>query len=504
MRKIREMLRLRYEEGMSIRKIARSQSISHSTALELFYRFEASPYAWPLPLDVDDAALERVLYPPPVQSEVKDAIDPAWVHRELKKKNVTLALLWEEYLQTHANPYSYSRFCEIYRKWAANHEVTAPQHHKAGEKVFIDFAGPTVPIIDSAENETLQAQIFVAVLGASNYTYVEACKSQDVPSVIQAVCHTLEYFGGVPEVIVPDNLKAAVIKPSRYEAELQSAFEQMAEHYRLVVLPARPYHAKDKPKVEKGVQDTEHRILGSLRHRVFFSLAELNAVLWEWLETWNRRPFQKMEGSRRSHFETIDQPALRPLPQERFVLAKWTVAKLHPNCHVQVDRSFYSAPYQLVGQRLEVRVTDHMVDLFHKGTCIASHVRSFRPGSYTTKESHLHPRHQAVRNWSPDYFLAWATTIGPQTERLIEGILASRAHMEQAYRACRGIMDLARRYSPTRVEAAATRAVQFQAFTYKSMRSILEKGLDRLPVKPVHVIPLQSHENLRGAHYFES
>lgn len=503
MRKIREMLRLRYEEGMSVRKVARSLSVSHSTVIELFHRFEASCWTWPLPPEVDDAALERVLYPPPVQAEMKDSIDLQWVHRELRKKNVTLALLWEEYLREHDNPYSYSRFCEIYREWAQALDVTAPQHHKAGEKVFIDFAGPTVPLFDSSTGETQDAQIFVAVLGASNYTYVEACKSQDVPSLIQAVCNTLEYFGGVPEVIVPDNLKAAVNKASRFEAELQSSFEQLAEHYRLVVLPARPRRPKDKAPAEKGVQDIENRILGRIRDRVFFSLGELNEVLWDLLEEWNHKPFQKMEGSRRSHFESIDQPALRPLPKERFVLAKWTKAKLHPNCHVQVDRSFYSAPYQLVGKQLDIRVTDHMVDIFHKGTCVASHVRRFKPGSYATEPKHLHPRHQAVRSWSPEFFIGWADNIGPQTKALVEGILASRAHPEQAYRACRGIMDLAKRYSSARLEAAAERAVQYQAFSYKSVRSILEKGLDRVETETAKVIPLQNHENLRGPKYYE-
>lgn len=502
MRKIREMLRLRYEEGMSARKIARSQSVSHSTILELLHRFEASKWNWPLPEETDDSRLEEALYPPPVQTEPRDEVDLEWVHRELRKKNVTLALLWEEYLQSHTKPYSYSRFCEIYREWASSREATAPQIHKAGEKVFVDYAGPTVPIVD-ASGDDQEAQIFVAVLGASNYTYVEACKSQDVGSFIQAVCNALEYFGGVPEVIVPDNLKAAVIKPSRFEAELQSSFEQVAEHYRLVVLPARPRRPKDKSPVEKGVQDIENRILGKIRNRVFFDFNELNEVLWELLEEWNDRPFQKMEGSRRSHFESIDQPVLRPLPKERFVLAKWTVAKLHPNCHVQVDRSFYSAPYQLIGKQLDVRLTDHMVDIFHKGTYVASHARKFQRGSYATQEQHLPPNHRAVRGWNPGFFAHWGETIGPQTKALIEGILASKAHPEQAYRSCRGVMDLAKRYSPERLEAAAARAVAYQAFAYKSVHSILEKGLDRVQAEQAKVIPLQVHENLRGPKYYE-
>ncbi|WP_051663133.1 IS21 family transposase [Alicyclobacillus macrosporangiidus] len=425
MRRIREILRLRYEEGMSARKIARCFAVSHSTVLELLRRFDESEWSWPLPDTMDDSTLENVLYPQPVSNETKDPVDFARVHAELRKKNVTLMLLWEEYRQSSSNPYGYSRFCESYREWAAAHEVTAPQRHKAGEKVFIDFAGHTVPVTDSSTGEVFQAQIFVAVLGASSYAYVEACRGQDVPSLIQAVCNALEYFGGAPEIIVPDNLKSAVTKPSRYEAEIQSSFEQLAEHYRLVVLPTRPRHPKNKPKVEKGVQDVETYILARIRNRNFFSLAELNGVLWDILEDFNNKPFQKMEGSRRSLFDSVDKPVLRPLPKERFMLAKWTVAKLQPNCHVQVDRSFYSAPYQLVGKRLDIRLTDHMVDIFHGGQCVATHVRSFTPGTYVTEPAHLHPRHQAVLNWSPEHFLKWAESIGPNTAEFIEGVFAS-------------------------------------------------------------------------------
>ncbi|MDQ0191525.1 IS21 family transposase [Alicyclobacillus cycloheptanicus] len=246
MRKIRELPRLKYEEGLSIRKVGQSLSISHSTVLELVRRFEASQWSWPLPEDIDEATLKEVLYPPPARNEVKDPVDWAWVHAELRKKGVTLTLLWEEYARTHKRPYGYSRFCEIYREWTTEREVAAPQHHKAGEKVFVDFAGPTVPIIDSETGEIHDAQIFVAVLGASSYAYVEGCRSQDVPSLIQAVCNTLEFWGA-PAIIVPDNLKAAVTKPSRYEPEIQSSFQQMAEHYRLAVIPARPRRPKDYP-----------------------------------------------------------------------------------------------------------------------------------------------------------------------------------------------------------------------------------------------------------------
>lgn len=502
MRRIQDMLRLRYEEGLSIRKIGQSLSVSHSTVLELVRRFEASEWSWPPPDEVDEAMLEQVLYPPAVRNEAKDPIELAWVHAELRRKNVTLTLLWEEYAQTHSKPYGYSRFCEIYREWAAERDVTAPQHHKAGEKVFIDFAGPTVPIIDSSTGEVHDAQIFVAVLGASSYAYVEACRSQDVPSLIQAVCNALQFFGGAPAIIVPDNLKSAVTKPSRYEPEIQSSFQQMAQHYRLAVLPARPRHPRDKPKVEKGVQDVEHQMLARIRNRDFFSIYELNQILWELLETFNSKPFQKMEGSRRSLFESVDKPMLRPLPQERFVLSKWTVAKLHPNCHVQVDRNFYSAPYQLVGKQLDIRVTNRMVDIFLKSNCVASHVRRFQRGSYATESSHLHPRHQAVRRWSPEFFINWAQTIGPHTVQFVEGILSSRSHPEQGYGSCRGVMELARHYSTERLEAAAFRATEYRTFSSKSLRSILEKGLDRVADGQARVIPLPLHENLRGADYY--
>ncbi len=505
MRKIREALYLYFENGLSARKIARTLSVSHTTVDELMRRFQASGLSWPLPGDLSDSDLEQRLYPPAEPSKVaRAALDVQWIHAELRKKGVTLALLWEEYVRKHQSEphYAYSQFCHLYREWRKSLDVVMRHTHKAGEKVFIDFVGPTVSVEDQESGETVQAQIFVAVLGASNYMYVRACPSQQVRPFIEAVGAALAYFDGVPEALVPDNLKSAVTKPSRYEAELNAGFGQLAEHYHVAVIPARPLRPRDKAAVEKAVQDVERQILAPLRNRVFFSFIELNEALWERLEMLNHKPFQKMDGSRWSLFNEVDKPALRPLPSSRFEWAEWKRAKVASDYHIQVQFNFYSVPYQLVHLRVDVRVTDHLVEVFYKNERVASHQRRMGRGRYSTLADHLAPKHKAVTAWTPENFLASARRIGPHTEAFIQAVLESKQYKEQAYRTCRGVLSLAQKYEAQRMEAATQRALSFRALTWRSLKSILEKGLDRVPSQPPsNVVPLR-HENIRGAAYF--
>ncbi|RIV22774.1 IS21 family transposase [Alicyclobacillaceae bacterium I2511] len=506
MRKIREVLYLRYENGLSSRQVGRTLSISHTAVDELLYRFQASGLSWPLPSDLEDATLEQLLYPPTTPSqELRAPLDMIRIQKELRRKGVTLALLWEEYVAAHGSEpcYGYSQFCHLVRDWKKSLDVSMHQSHKAGEKVFLDFAGPTVKVTRPSSEGDLEAQIFVAVLGASNYVYIEACPSQQARFFIAAVCHTLEFIGGVPEALVPDNLRSAVKTPSRYEAELFLGFEQMAEYYHVAVLPARPRHPKDKPAAEKGVQFVETQVLARIRNRSFFSLSELNKVLRELIADLNHKPFQKMEGTRWSLFLEVDKPALRPLPAQSFAYAEWSKAKVASDYHIQVQSNFYSVAYQLAHRKVDVRLTDHLVEIFFKNERVASHLRVSGRGHYSTLVEHLAPQHKVVRGWSSEKFLADAQLVGPYTRALLQAVLESRPYKEQAYRTCRGMLRLADMYPVERMEAAAKRALAFRILSWRSMKSILEKGLDQVAQDPpVKDVPLIHHGNLRGPSYF--
>ena len=504
MRKIKETLRLHYELGMGMRQIARSLSISHSTVSDLIKRARKAGFSWPLPEELDEAALEARLYPHRVGSfPCRPAPDMEWVHRELRKKGVTLQLLWLEYKERHPDGYQYSQFCEHYRRWCQKLDVVMRQTHRAGEKMFVDFAGQTVPVVDPITGEVHAAYIFVAVLGASNYTYAEALPSQDLPSWIGAHCRALEFFGGVPEIVVPDNPRVGVSHPSYYEPDINPTYQEMAAHYGAVVIPARPRKPRDKAKVEVGVQVVERWILAALRNRTFTSLAELNQAIREALEKLNNRPFKKLEGSRRTLFETLEKPALKPLPPTRYAFATWKKARVNIDYHVEVDKNFYSVPYQLVRQEVEVRLTQTTVEVFSRGQRVASHPRSLARGQHVTDPRHMPAAHRKHLDWSPSRLLHWAGTVGPATAELVRVILESRPHPEQGYRACLGIIRLGKHYPPERLEAAARKALACGATSYRSLKSILEKGLDRLPLQKESVPnPVPDHTNLRGPAYF--
>lgn len=503
MRKIKEILRLKWEVGLAARQIAHSLSISHSTVLDMLRRAERAGFTWPLP-DLDDATLETRLYPGnPDPARKRPEPDMAYIHRELRRKGVTLQLLWWEYKQTHPDGLQYSQFCEHYRQWQEKLDLVLRQSHRAGERMQVDFAGQTIPVIDRSTGEVRQAQIFVAVLAASNYTYAEALWSQELRSWITAHCHAFAFFEGVPEIIVPDNPKAGVTRACRYEPDLNPTYQEMAFYYGAAVIPARPRKPRDKGKVENAVQVVERWILAALRNRTFFSLHELNQAIQEALERLNNKPFQKLEGSRRTLYETIDKPALKPLPPHRYEFAEWRKAKVNIDYHVEVDHNYYSVPHQLVQASVDVRLTASTVEIMHGGKRVASHPRATGRGRYITQVQHRPVSHQKHVGWTPSRLVGWAESVGPQTGQLVARLLGDKPHPEQGYRACLGIMRLGKSYGVQRLEAAAARALACGACTYSSVKSILSRNLDQVPLQmPADEPATAPHQNLRGPGYY--
>ena len=506
MRKIKEVLRLKWGCALSNRAVADSCAIAPSTVLDYVRRATRAGLAWPLPEGLSDAELETRMFAPVAAVPGQPRPLPQWpeLHQELRRKGMTLFLLWQEYKAIHPEGYQYSQFCERYRQWAGTLDVCLRQEHKAGEKMFVDWAGQTVPVTDPAIGQTRQAQIFVAVLGASNYTYVEATWTQGLPDWIAAHIGAWEAFKGVAELVVPDNLKAGVTAPNRYEPDLNPTYLELANHYGTAILPARVRHPQDKAKVENGVLNVERQLLAPLRHRTFFSLTELNQTLRELLGEHNERPFQKMPGSRRSLFETLEKPVLKPLPPARYEFAHWKKAQVHIDYHVEVEGHYYSVPYQLVRQQIEVRLTALTVECFHQGQRVASHPRSFLKGRHTSVAEHMPKSHREYLEWTPERLVRWAGKSGPSTAGVAEAILAGRPHPLQGYRSCLGLMRLGKLYGEDRLEAACARALLIGATCYRSVESILKQGLDRqpLPEKPPPPRPALAHANVRGAEYY--
>jgi transposase len=517
MRKTREVLRLHFDLHLGQRQIARSVQISQSTVHDYLARFAASGLSWPLPTEAGEVELEAAMFSPgalPVQppsqthspAGQRPLPDLAHIHQELQQhQHTTLQLLWEEYRAAHPEGYGYSRFCYHYQQWKQQRDVVMRQEHHPGEKLFVDWAGATLPIYDPQTGAIDEASLFVAVLGASNYTYAEATRSQELQHWIGAHVRTFEFLGGCPKLAVPDNTKTGVTRACRYDPDLNPTYQEMAMYYGVGVLPARPRKPRDKAKVEVGVQIAQRWIVAALRHRKFFSLHELNLAISELLEKLNRRPFKKREGSRLSLFVSLDQPALRPLPVERFDLAAWSRATVNIDYHIQFDRSFYSVPYTLARKTVEVRATPATLEIFHRGVRVASHARAHKPYTAVTHPEHRPRSHQAHLAWPPSRIVQWAGSVGPHTTEVVQKILDSYPHPEMGYRSCLGIIRLGQRYSTQRVEAAAQRALITGAVRYKSLESILRRNLDQqslaAPAGPERTTT--THDNIRGAEYFQ-
>ena len=506
MRQVIEILRLKHQHQLSVREIARSCGIASSTVGDYLQRAELAQLRWPVPEGLSEAELERRLFsalPKEASASIGRSIpDWGYVHSELRRPNMTLRLLWQEYHRADPSGFKYSRYCQLYHEWSDVLEPTLRQKHLPGEKLFVDWAGQSVPIHNAADGSTSPASLFVAVLGASNKMYAEAFPDQKLNSWITAHVHAYEFYGGVPGLTVPDNAKTAVVKACRYEAILHRTYQEMAEHYGTTILPTRPARPRDKAKAETAVQIAQRQILAALRDLRFFNVPELNQAIRPRLDPINAQPFQKLEGSRNQWFESMDKPKLKALPGTPFVLATWQEATVNIDYHVALEGHYYSAPYGLIHQRLQVRLTDSTVELFHQSKRIAAHVRSFQRGKFTTLDEHRPKSHQRYLEWTPERITDWGKKIGPNCARVLEEVLASRAHPEHGFRSCMGIIRQGKTHGEARLEAACIRALHFGTPTYRSIESILKQQLDQQPLESDPPFKRPLHDNVRAQAYF--
>ena len=504
MRKIREVLRLRHAHGLSQRAIGASLRLSTGAVNMCLSRARRAGLSWPIPSEFDDVELERRLYPPPpaVPAEQRPVPDWAVVHRELRRPNVTLALLWEEYRDGAGaeGGFGYSWFCCLYGEWVGRLKPTLRQVHTAGERVFVDFAGHTMEVIDEATGEVRRAEIFVGVLGASSYTFAAATWTQSLPDWIALHVAMLAFFGAVPRQIVSDNLRAGITKACFYEPRVNRTYADMAAHYGTAIIPARPYKPRDKAKVEVGVQVVQRWILARLRNRRFFSLAELNGAIRELIEQLNDRTMRGWGTTRRALFEQLDQPALLSLPPTHYEYAEWKRCRVNIDYHIEVDKHFYSVPFRLLREEVEARVVTKTVEIFHRGKLVAAHLRSARPYRSTTVDDHMPRSHRRYRDWTHERILREAAAIGDDTAALIAIILHSRPHPEQGFRSCIGILRLVKRYDAERLDAACARALALGTRSYSSVAAILKNAQEskRRKADP----PSLFHENIRGPGYY--
>ena len=503
LRKIREILRLKEEAGLSNGAIARACKISNSTVGEYLRRAEAANLHWPLPDGLDEGKLYQQLFP-----EDKAASEPErplpdfeYLRKELKKKGVTLKLLWNEYRdQNPDNHYQYTQFCEYYRRWAKTQSPSAHFQHTGGETMEVDYAGMTMPLVNPETGEITQVPIFIATLPASAYVYAEAQPSQEKRNFINGQVRAFAFIHGVPKIVRPDNPKVGVKSPNYYEPDLNPTYQEMAEYYQVAILPARVRRPKDKAHAENGVQNVERWVLAPLRNQTFFSLAALNQAIQQQVKRLNEKIMPHVGKSRRQLYEEIDLPALRPLPEKPYQFALWKTARINLDYHVDFEKHFYSVPHTLDRKHsVEVKATEHLVEIFYKGNSIAVHPRTSAPGRYSTRPEHMPSHHRFILELDADWLLKQAEVIGPHTTHYLKSLLKARPFPEQAYRSCLGVLSLARKYPNPLVETACQLAGQAHLHSYKELKAELE-ALARQSADPVQ--PPLIHENIRGETYY--
>ena len=502
MRKIKEILRLKHQ-GLSSNAIAGACRIARSTVQEHLKRAQAAGLQWPLPEDLSDIDLDRLLFAEPDVRLKKPLPDFGRIHTELARKGVTLQLLWQEYRREQPDGYGYTQFCQHYRRWARTSKVSMRQEHKAGEKLFVDFAGMTMEVIDPASGEPAKVQIFVGALGASNYIFACAVPGQDIASWLSAHVRAFRFYGGVPEIVVPDNLKAGVTKACRYDPDINPAYQDLAEHYGVAVIPARVRKPKDKAKVEVAVQIVERWVLAPLRNRRFFSIPELNDAMAERLVELNGRTMRSYGVSRKELFESLDRPALKPLPRDEYELAVWKKARVNLDYHVEFDRHYYSVPFALAHQEVEIRAGERVVEVYHKSVRVASHQRSHAQYKHTTDPAHMPPEHQRMKDATPAKIRSWAKAVGPSALEMVEEIIKARPHPEQGYRSCLGLLRLERTYGRERLENACSRALHYGLLGRRHVLNILESGQDRIKSEEQQNETLPGHGNIRGPQFYQ-
>jgi len=506
MRKIKEILRLKYEVGLSHRDIQRTLGIGYGTIASYLQRAEQAGLSWPSAGQLDERTLARHLFPTQTNAKQAHFVDPDFndVRKSLSLPHMTKLLAWQEYREQHPeHGYSYAQFCHRYKVWLGHQRRSMRQVHKAGEKTFVDYCGPTLSIVNPDTGEIRSAQVFVGVLGASNYTFAEATLSQKQADWVRSHVNMFEYFGGTSEIVVPDNLKSAVTKAHPYDPQLNPAYQQMATHYNTAIVPARPYKPKDKAKAEVAVQIVERWIMARLRHQTFFTLADLNMAIKLLLEDLNNRPLKKLPGTRKSQFEQLDKPLLKPLPVDRYQYVDIKLAKVHIDYHVEYEKHYYSVPHQWVGCRVEIQASENSIAIYAEGKRITSHARSYRVGGHNTIVSHMPEAHKVMHEWSSARFLSWASDIGEATHVVVDCMLTSKHHPAQSYRSILALLTSAKRYGRKRLNAACERALLINSPTRTSVESILKSSLDKQKNNDEQlVLPLDEHENIRGADYF--
>jgi transposase len=503
MRQIRQMLRL-HHDGVSAREIGRTLGVARSTIQDNLKRAAAAGLVWPLEAELTEDILEQRLFARAgVRSGFRRRSEPDWatLARELKRPGVNLMVLWEEYRDRHPDGYGYSRFCDLFREFERRLSPVMRQHHAAGDKVFVDYSGKKIGIVDPETGVVREAEIFVAVLGASNYTYAEATWSQTLPDWIEAHVRMFRFLGGVPRLVVPDNLKSGVHKASFYQPEINRSYGMMAAHYDVGILPARPRRPRDKAKVEAGVRFAQSYILGRLRHQTFFSLGEVNAAIAVVLGRINAHVMRRLGVSRHDLFASVERPALKPLPETDYEFAEWRLARVGLDYHVEVHSFFYSVPHALIREQVDVRIAVRTIEVFHRGKRVAVHQRRYGGRRHGTDPDHMPSAHRRYAEWTPERFRRWARSIGPSTEGLVAAVLANRPHPEQGFRTCLGVLRLFRGLDPARAEAVSARAVAIGALNYKSIASILANKLDR-DARQSESAAVIDHPNVRGPGYF--
>jgi transposase len=504
MRKIKEILRLKHEAGLSNRAIAGACNISNSTVGEYLHRAETAGISWPLgELNEDEIYQKMFGEPTPLPGKARPLPDWEKVRNELRKKGVTLHLIWIEYIEEHPDGYKRSQFEEYYRRWKKTRgEPSMHNTHVGGERMQVDYAGLKMKVINPETGEISQVPVFVAELPASNYIYAEAQSSENQCNWNNGHVRAIEFFGGVVKIVVPDNLKTGVKKPNYYEPDINPAYQELAEHYQFAVLPARVKKPKDKGKVENGVQNVERWVIAPLRNRTFFSLAEVNRAIREQLDKLNHKVMLTVGRTRRQEFEDIDRPNLRPIPEKPYEYAARKTTRVNIDYHVDFEKHLYSVPHTLIHEEIEIHATEHMVEIFHKGKSVAVHPRSFKPGRFSTLHEHMPPNHQFMDQVNAKQLIQWAEEVGPQTAEFINSTLKSRLFPEQAYRSCLGVLSLAKKHPHSRIELACQAAQGAKAFSYKAVKEEVD-WLSKQPALPLTPETLPPHANIRGHEYYQ-